>query len=125
PIASLLANWNTNPRADALALRLAVYFHHAVLINRDPELAAHYPSSVANWSIESVWPLARALLEREPGTAAAFIRAAPQTNETRHSIALLAAFLYFVEDWKAENHLLEIDSSADRNNKGDRAPSVT
>ena len=83
PIASLLANWNTNPRADALALRLAGYFHHAVLVNRDPELAAHYPSSVANWTIEDIWPLARALLEREPNTAAQFIRAAPQTTETR------------------------------------------
>lgn len=115
PIASLLANWNTNPRADALALRLAGYFHHAVLVNRDPELSAHYPSSVANWSIESVWPLARALLEREPAAAAQFIRSAPQTNETRRSIALLAAFLYFAQDWKGEIDMLEIGASAGLN----------
>lgn len=115
PIASLLANWNTNPRADALALRLAGYFHHAVLINRDPELAAHYPSSVANWTIDDIWPLARALLEREPNTAAAFIRSAPQTNETRRSIALLAAFLHFAENWKGEIDMLEIGASAGLN----------
>jgi hypothetical protein len=115
PIASLLANWTTNPRADALALRLAGYFHHAVLINRDPELAAHYPSSVANWTIDDIWPLARALLEREPNTAAAFIRSAPQPNETRRSIALLAAFLHFAETWKGEIDMLEIGASAGLN----------
>ena len=115
PIASLLANWTTNPRADALALRLAGYFHHAVLINRDPELAAHYPSSVANWTIDDIWPLARALLERESNTAAAFIRSAPQTNETRRSIALLAAFLHFAQQWQGEIDLLEIGASAGLN----------
>ena len=115
PIASLLANWTTNPRADALALRLAGYFHHAVLINRDPELAAHYPSSIANWTIDDIWPLARALLEREPNTAAAFIRSAPQTNETRRSIALLAAFLHFAQRWQSEIDLLEIGASAGLN----------
>ena len=115
PMASLLANWTTNPRADALALRLAGYFHHAVLINRDPELAAHYPSSVANWTIDDIWPLARALLEREPNTAAAFIRSAPQTNETRRSIALLAAFLHFAQRWQSEIDLLEIGASAGLN----------
>src|ERR1700741_137929 len=50
PIAALLKDWNTNPRADALALRLTGYFHAAVLANRDAELAAHYPSNLANWS---------------------------------------------------------------------------
>ncbi|MEZ5971448.1 MAG: DUF2332 family protein [Hyphomonadaceae bacterium] len=115
PIAALLKDWNTNPRADALALRIAGYFHHAVLVGRDPELAAHYPSSVANWTIDDIWPIARAMLEREPNTAAAFIRSAPQTNETRRSIALLAAFLNFAESWKGEIDMLEIGASAGLN----------
>jgi hypothetical protein len=115
PIAALLKDWNTNPRADALALRLTGYFHHAVLVNRDAELAAHYPSSLANWSIDDIWPLARALLEREPNAAAAFIRSAPQTNETRRSIALLAGFLTFAEKWKGEVDMLEIGASAGLN----------
>lgn len=115
PIAALLKDWDTNPRADALALRLAGYFHHAVLVNRDAGLAAHYPSNLANWSIEEIWPLARALLEREPNAAAAFIRSAPQTNETRRSIALLAAFLTFAENWKGEVDMLEIGASAGLN----------
>lgn len=114
-IAALLKDWDTNPRADALALRLAGYFHHAVLVNRDAELAAHYPSSLANWSIDAIWPLARALLEREPNAAAAFIRSAPQTNETRRSIALLAAFLTFAENWKGDVDMLEIGASAGLN----------
>ncbi|MGQ0534386.1 MAG: DUF2332 domain-containing protein, partial [Caulobacteraceae bacterium] len=115
PVAALLKDWNTNPRADALALRLAGYFHHAVLVNRDAELAAHYPSNLANWSIDDIWPLARALLEREPNAAAHFIRSAPQTNETRRSIALLAAFLSFAETWKGEVDMLEIGASAGLN----------
>lgn len=115
PIAALLRDWDTNPRADALALRLAGYFHHAVLVNRDAALAAHYPSSLANWSIEDIWPLARTLLEREPHAAAAFIRSAPQTNETRRSIALLAAFLTFADTWKGEVDMLEIGASAGLN----------
>jgi hypothetical protein len=115
PIATLLKDWSTNPRADALALRLAGYFHHAVLVNRDPILAAHYPSNIANWSIEEIWPLARGLLEREANTAAHFIRSAPQTNETRRSIALLAAFLTFAESWKGDIDMLEIGASAGLN----------
>jgi hypothetical protein len=115
PVAALLKDWTTNPRADALALRLAGYFHHAVLVNRDTELAAHYPSNIANWSIQSIWPLARALLEREPNAAAQFIRSAPQTNETRRSIALLAAFLHFAETWSGEIDMLEIGASAGLN----------
>jgi len=115
PIATLLKDWTTNPRADALALRLAGYFHHAVLVNRDAELAAHYPSSLANWSIEEIWPLARTLLEREPNIAAQFIRSAPQTNETRRSIGLLAAFLTFAEQWKGEIDMFEIGASAGLN----------
>jgi hypothetical protein len=115
PIAALLEDWSTNPRADALALRIAGYFHAAVLAGRDAELAAHYPSNLANWSIEDIWPLARALLEREPNAVAQFIRSAPQTNETRRSIALLAAFLTFADAWKGEVDMLEIGASAGLN----------
>ncbi len=115
PMAALLKDWNTNPRADALSLRLAGYFHHAVLTNRDADLAAHYPSRVANWSIDDIWPRARALLAREPRTAAQFIRSAPQTNETRRSIALLAAFLTFAETWDGPIDMFEIGASAGLN----------
>jgi hypothetical protein len=115
PVAALLKDWSTNPRADALALRLAGYFHHAVLTRRDAELAAHYPSHIANWSIEAIWPLARALLEREPNAAARFLQSAPQTNETRRSIALLAGFLTFAKEWRGESDMLEIGASAGLN----------
>jgi len=115
PIAALLDDWSTNPRADALALRLAGYFHHAVLMNLDPDLAAHYPSNIANWSIDDVWPLARGLVMRDPRRAAQFIRSAPQTNETQRSIALLAAFLTFAKTWTGKLDMLEIGASAGLN----------
>ena len=55
------------------------------------------------------------MLERELNTAAQFIRSAPQTNETRRSIALLAAFLCFAESWKGDIDMLEIGASAGLN----------
>lgn len=120
PIAALLKDWSTNPRADALALRLAGYFHHAVLTSRDPALAAHYPSHLATWNIDTIWPLARALLKREPHAAAQFIRSAPQTNEPRRSIALLAGFLAFAKAWRRPIDMLEIGASAGLNLNWDR-----
>ena len=60
-----------------------------------PELAARYPAARPDWSMDEVWPVARAFLARERAAVAEFIRSAPQTNETRRSIALLAGFLAF------------------------------
>ena len=93
PTAALVGDWPTNPRADALSLRLAGALHFAVLSNRDAALAALYPGYAAAWSMSEVWPVARGFLDRERGWVADFIRSAPQTNETRRSIALLAGFL--------------------------------
>jgi hypothetical protein len=43
PVAKLVAGWPSNPRADALSLRLAGALHAAVLTGKDFELAAAYP----------------------------------------------------------------------------------
>lgn len=115
PMAALVGDWPTNPRADALALRLTGYLHNAVLSGKAPELAAVYPARLANWSMEQVWPVARALIDRDAAGAREFMRSPPQTNETRRSIALLAGFLAFAKTWNGDVDMLEIGASAGLN----------
>lgn len=120
PTDRLVGQWPTNPRADALSLRVAGALHAAVLNNRDPDLATVYPARNPNWTMDQVWPLARTFLEREHTWVAAFIKSPPQTNETRRSIALLAAFLTFAKDWTGPIDTLEIGASAGLNLNWDR-----
>lgn len=121
PTAALVADWPTNPRADALSLRLTGALHAAVLTHRDPTLALHYPSAdKPDWRMDEVWPAAQALLERDREWVSLFIRSAPQTNETRRSIALLAGFLAFAKDWHGPVDMLEIGASAGLNLNWDR-----
>jgi hypothetical protein len=120
PTDELVGHWPTNPRADALSLRLVGALHAAVLTNRDADLAALYPARNPNWTMAQVWPAARAFLEREHDWVADFIRSAPQTNETRRAIALLAAFLTFAKDFDGPIDTLEIGASAGLNLNWDR-----
>jgi hypothetical protein len=121
PTAALVADWPANPRADALSLRLAGALHAAVLTRRDDALAALYPRAAnPEWRMDAVWPAARAVLERDQAWVARFIQSAPQTNETRRSIALLAGFLAFAETWNGPIDMLEIGASAGLNLNWDR-----
>lgn len=116
PVAALVSDWSTNPAADALALRLAGALHEAVLTGRDQALAALYAAGDAN----AAWPAARTLFARDRDAVRAFIQSPPQTNETRRSIALLAAFLAFAERWRGPIDTLEIGASAGLNLNWDR-----
>lgn len=113
PTAKLVQDWPTNPRADALSLRLTGALHAAVLTGRDAALAAVYPEG-------EVWPIACAFLERERDWVRAFIQSPPQTNETRRSIALLAGFLAFAKTWSGPIDMLEIGASAGLNLNWDK-----
>ena len=120
PVADLVADWPTHPRKDALSLRLAGALHHATLAGRDARLAAVYPAARADWRIDEVWPRAREFLARERDWTAAFLRSAPQTNETRRAIALLAGFLTFADAHPGPIDTLEIGASAGLNLCWDR-----
>lgn len=120
PIDALVGQWQSNPRADALSLRLAGALHFAVLTQRDETLAALYPYAEPDWSMDEVWPAARAFLQRELDWTARFIQSAPQTNEIRRSIALLAGFLSFAKDFTGPIDTLEIGASAGLNLNWDR-----
>ncbi|WP_135211636.1 DUF2332 domain-containing protein [Vitreimonas flagellata] len=120
PTAQIIGDWPTNPRADALALRLAGALHSASLSKRDPALHALYPAQNPDWRLDEIWPVARACLERERAWVQDFIKSPPQTNETRRAIALLAGFLAFAQHWKGPIDTLEIGASAGLNLNWDR-----
>jgi hypothetical protein len=120
PTADLVADWPGPPRADAVSLRLAGALHAAALSGRDPSLAAEYPEQRPVWDAAVVWQAARAFLAREHAWVAEFIRSAPQTNETRRAIALLAGFLHLAARFGPTLDLLEIGASAGLNLCWDR-----
>jgi hypothetical protein len=120
PVAALLAGWSSNPRADVIGLRLAGALHAAALSGRDAALAALYPPGNGAWRMDEVWPAAHAFLAREQDWVKSFLQYAPQTNETRRSIALLAAFLSFARGWSGPIDMLEIGASAGLNLNWDK-----
>ncbi len=120
PVADLIGAWPTNPRADALSLRLTGALHAAALTARDSALAALYPPATPLWRMQDIWPLARAFLSREGDWVRDFIRSPPQTNETRRAIALLAGFLAFAKHWSGPIDMLELGASAGLNLNWDR-----
>jgi hypothetical protein len=111
----LIGDWPTHGRAVGLSLRLAGALHFAALAGRDPQLSALYPPGNSAWEMDAVWPVARAFLERERTWVAAFIQSAPQTNETRRSIAILAAFQAFAQIYDGPIDMLELGASAGLN----------
>ena len=120
PTGGLVANWPRSPRIDAVSLRVAGALHAAVLSGRDPALAAEYPAARPDWDMARVWPLARDFLARERDWVSGFLGSAPQTNETRRTIALLVGFLVLAARYDLEVELLEIGASAGMNLCWDR-----
>jgi hypothetical protein len=120
PVADLIGTWSGHPLADGLSVRLAGAMHAAALTARDPALTAEYPEQRADWNMDALWPIARALLARHREWFAEFIRSPPQTNEVRRSIALLPAFLSFARRCGGAMDTLEIGASAGLNLHWDR-----
>jgi len=114
PVQALIRDWRGSPMADAVSLRLAGALHAAALSGRDRELAALYQSPDVS-SMENVWAVARAFLQRERDWVAAFIKSPPQTNETRRSIGLLAGFLAVASEFDGPIETLELGASAGLN----------
>lgn len=120
PAAMLVKDWPSNPRRDALSLRLAGYLHHSVLTGAARELGALYPGRDADWSMTKVWPTARSWLADSPDAARAFMQSPPQTNEVRRAIALLPGLLHLAAAHPGPMHLLELGASAGLNQNLDR-----
>ena len=119
PIAVICRDWTTNPRKDALGLRLAGALHHAVLSGASPELAQAYPIGNNVWEIDAIWPRAVVWLSDNIEAVRAFIQSPPQTNETRRSIIFLPGFLKLAARFQMPLHLLEMGASAGLNQNWD------
>jgi hypothetical protein len=120
PVHTICSDWTSNPRKDALGLRLAGALHHAVLSSTSPDLAAVYPARSPDWDMDRVWPVARLWLKENTEHVRAFIQSPPQTNETRRSIILLPGFLKLAARFGQPLHLLELGASAGLNQNWDR-----
>jgi hypothetical protein len=92
----------------------------AALSGRDPALAAEYPALHLAWNAAAVWRVARAFLARERAWVTDFLRSAPQTNETRRAIGLLAGSLELAARFDLPLDMLEIGASAGLNQCWDR-----
>lgn len=119
-VAQICADWPTNPRKDALGLRLAGALHYAVLAKMAPDLAAVYPRAQTAWDMGRTWPVAERWLSRHVDFAKAYLQSPPQTNETRRSIILLPGFLKLAARFAQPMHLLELGASAGLNQFWDR-----
>jgi len=119
-VAELVGDWPGHPRADAVSLRLTGALHAAALSGRDATLSAEYPAARPAWDASAVWRAAHTFLERERAWVADFLRSAPQTNEPRRSIALLAGFLTLAARFELPFEMLELGASAGLNLCWDR-----
>lgn len=120
PVAEICGDWPSNPRKDALGLRLAGALHYAVLSGAAPDLAAVYPSGATDWDMQQVWPVAKAWFAEHVAQVRDFIKSPPQTNETRRSIILLPGFLNLAARFEQPLHLLELGASAGLNQNWDK-----
>lgn len=114
----LLAAFPHVDPAQAVNLRVTGALHALVLTGQAPALEATYPQRDPDWRLERVLPQALSALSTHESWAADFLKSAPQTNETRRSIALMAGFGALEEPGPL--HTLELGASAGLNLNWDR-----
>lgn len=131
-VAAKVLGWQGDPTgmADALPLRLAGGLHALVLTGQDPDLAAAYAAAGAGQpardmplSEAATQTLTDAALVALPRNEPFFLRwldSAPQTNEVRRSIALIAAGHWLTARFGLPLVLSELGSSAGLNLLWDR-----
>lgn len=118
-IHDLVGDWPTNPRADALGLRLAGALHYAVLSGKAPSLADVYPKSDTGWHMDLIWPVAAQFLRDNTDWVTAFLNLPPQTNETRRAFMLLIGLKHVARRFGMPVHFLELGASAGLNQNFD------
>ena len=108
-----ILSWEGDPRADALALRLAGGLHRLVIEGLDPALSTAYPPNDAD--DDSLAAAVAAALERHDVALCARLESAPQTNEIARSAMLLPGFLAVARETGLPLALAEIGSSGGLN----------
>ncbi len=116
-VGAAVLDWPGDPKADALALRLAGGLHALVLSGRDPALAAVYPGGGDgdNSGPEAFDEAVAGALERHADFLLDFLKSPPQTNEVGRSAILLGGFLTVAAETGRPLALLETGASGGLN----------
>jgi hypothetical protein len=113
-------DWPGEPRADALALRLAGGLHALVLTGAAPALSAVYPGGADHQREGALQAALEAALATRSDALSAFIQSPPQTNEVARAAVLASGFLAITAASAKPLALIEIGASAGLNLALDR-----
>jgi hypothetical protein len=114
PALAPVTRYPGDPRAGALALRVAAALHRIAEDGRDPRLARLYRSGSVAPARESATLLA-SMLAANPDVLEAYLADAPQTNEPVRSAMLLGGFLTIAAATRLPLAVFEIGASAGLN----------
>ncbi|HEX9363099.1 MAG TPA: DUF2332 domain-containing protein [Candidatus Dormibacteraeota bacterium] len=120
PVREVLAGFEEERGAAALALRLMGAVHRLVLDETLPDLARHYPSTGGDGDPAAAWRLFRQALIDHRSTIRQLLGSGCQTNEVGRSAPLLGGFLEVAHRTKLPLRILEIGASAGLNLCWDR-----
>jgi hypothetical protein len=118
-LAGAVADWQGDPRADALPIRLAGALHALVLNGSQPQLAQLYPGGGSEDPPALRVAISR-LIDQEQAHIARYLAHPPQTNETLRSAVLLGGFMTVAREFALPLRLLEIGASAGLNTIWDK-----
>lgn len=119
PARAVLAGFEAEPGAAAVALRLMAAVHRLVLDDTLPDLARHYPSTGGDGDAPASWAAFRRALVAHGGRIRALLANGCQTNEVGRSAALLGGFLEIARATGFRLRILEIGASAGLNLRWD------
>jgi len=114
-VARLLDDWEGDPVAGFLPLRLFGAVHACVLSGEAPELAARYPTAGGRAEPKGAWPAFLGVLAAHPHRVREVCDRFPQTNEVRRTAGLLGGFLEIADRTGLPLRLREIGCSAGLN----------
>ncbi len=110
-----LLDWQGDPVADALPLRLAGALHALVLADRSPELVELYPDQILSLDDSDLWLAIDTAFRSCERSILAFLESPPQTNEVGRSAVLAAGFLTIARATGQPLTILELGASAGLN----------
>ena len=120
PVWHVLADYADEPGSEVVALRFMAAVHRLVLLDRLPELAAHYPSTGGEGDAHNAWPPFRQALIDHRDEIHALTARRCQTNEVGRCASLLGGFLEVAHRTGLPLRILEIGASAGFNLNWDR-----
>ena len=120
PVADVLAGFEEESGAAALALRLMGAVHRLVLQDNLPELSLRYPATGGDGDAAAAWPMFRQAVVDHGEKIRELLSTGCQTNEVGRSAALLGGFLEVAHRAKKPLRVLEIGASAGLNLRWDR-----